>query len=210
MTTNAKSPAAAAAASSSTPSSPKKSAFARLCRKLSHRRKPTALLLPSLEVEAEVEAEGVQSNNKNTDSNNKEQLRRVFNYFDEDGDGRISPAELRSCVGSTGGQLSAEEAEAAVACSDRDGDGHLGFEEFCSMMETSNQTEEEKVKELRDAFQMYTLDDNMCITPVSLRRMLRRLRDSPTSLHDCKAMIRAFDLNADGVLTFDEFSLMMR
>lgn len=167
----------------SSSSSPTSSAFGRLCRKLSSRK---AL------------AEESPSN---------QQLRRVFNYFDENGDGKISPAELQSCVIATGGQLSIEEAEAAVKSSDVDGDGLLGLDEFQKLMETSE--EEEKSKELRVAFGMYEMDGSGCITPSSLRKMLARLGDSH-SVDDCKAMIRNFDLNGDGVLTFDEFALMMR
>ncbi|EXB56236.1 Calcium-binding protein CML38 [Morus notabilis] len=194
MTTYAKSPSSSS--SSPSPSSPKKSSFARLCRKLS----PKSGRTPSLD---QVEVDQV------VESQQQQQLRMVFNYMDEDGDGKISPVELRSCVGAAGGQLSREEAEAAVACSDKDGDGHLGFEEFCSLMETSHETEEEKVKELREAFGMYAAAMEECITPGSLRRMLGRLGES-RSLEDCKAIVRVFDLNGDGVLTFDEFALMMR
>ena len=134
-----------------------KSGFARLCRKLSPRK--------SLEVEVETPSmRGTQ------------QLQRVFNYFDEDGDGKISPAELQSCVRAAGGQLSLEEAETAVQCSDMDGDGLLGFDEFQKLMETSG--EEEKKKELREAFGMYDMDGSGRITPTSLRKMLSRLGGS--------------------------------
>lgn len=199
MTTYAKSPSSSSSSPSSSSTSPKKSAFGRLCRKLS----PKSGRTPSLD---QVKVDQVLESQQ---QQRQQQLRMVFNYMDEDGDGKISPVELRSCVGAAGGQLSTEEAEAAVAFSDKDGDGHLGFEEFCSLMEASHETEEEKVKELREAFGMYAAAMEECITPGSLRRMLGRLGES-RSLEDCKAIVRVFDLNGDGVLTFDEFALMMR
>ncbi|KAL5557629.1 hypothetical protein UlMin_033840 [Ulmus minor] len=137
------------------------------------------------------------------------ELQMVFNYFDQDGDGKISPSELQNCVRAAGGELSAEEAEAAIACSDTDGDGLLGLEEFEKLMQESSEDEEEKKKEMREAFGMYEMKGSGCITASSLRRMLSRLGES-RSLDDCKAMITSFDLNGDGVLSFDEFLLMMR
>ncbi|KAK4794089.1 hypothetical protein SAY86_012083 [Trapa natans] len=137
----------------------------------------------------------------------RETLRPAFDYFDENGDGRISPVELRSCVNALGGALSVEEAEVAVRASDEDGDGLLGYEEFERLVDGC--CEEEKDRVLREAFGMYEVEGKGYITAASLRRMLRRLGES-SSIDDCKSMIRAFDLNGDGVLTFDEFQVMMR
>lgn len=135
------------------------------------------------------------------------QLQRVFRYFDRNGDGKISPAELQSCVRIAGGELSTEEAQAAVQSSDLDGDGLLGFDEFEKLIEVSG--EEEKRGDLREAFGMFEMEGSGCITPTSLKRMLSRLGESST-VEDCEAMIRTFDLNGDGVLSFEEFANMMR
>ncbi|KAG6785515.1 hypothetical protein POTOM_007076 [Populus tomentosa] len=125
------------------------------------------------------------------------ELRRVFNYFDENGDGKISPAELQSCITSVGGKLSIEEAEAAIRFSDMDGDGLLGFQDFLCLM-TGNVSEEEKTEDLRQAFGLYETEPGSgCITHTSLKRMLSRLGGS-NSINDCKAIIRTFDLNGDG------------
>ncbi|KAK4375855.1 hypothetical protein RND71_006532 [Anisodus tanguticus] len=137
-------------------------------------------------------------------SENSDQLERVFTYFDEDGDGKVSPAELRRCVKAVGGDLTVEEAEMAVRLSDLDGDGMLGLEDFSKLMEG----EKNKESELRGAFEMYEMEGSGQITPKSLKRMLSRLGES-TSIDNCKAMIQRFDLDGDGVLSFDEFKVMM-
>lgn len=168
-----------------------KSVLGRLRRKLS----PIKREKPSLSTDSEAI------------SKHCSELQRVFDYFDEDGDGKISPAELESCVRTCGGKLSMDEAEAAVSSSDLNGDGLLDLEEFQKLMESSG--EKEKNEELRQAFAMYEMEGSGCITPTSLKRMLSRLGDSK-SVEDCKAMIRKFDLNGDGVLSFEEFSCMMR
>ncbi|KAH7689475.1 calcium-binding protein CML protein [Dioscorea alata] len=131
---------------------------------------------------------------------------KVFRYFDEDGDGKISPAELRNCMKIVGEELTEDEAEAIVTSSDTDGDGLLAFEEFVKLVD--GQGEEEKCRTLMEAFKMYEMEGKGCITPKSLKRALGRLGECK-SMEDCKKMIRSFDLNGDGVISFEEFRIMM-
>ncbi|KAI4366236.1 hypothetical protein MLD38_022135 [Melastoma candidum] len=84
----------------------------------------------------------------------------------------------------------AEEAESAVRWYDADRFCLLGFEEFVKPMEGCGGKEER--------------------TPASLKRMLSRLGEKHSIEEDRKAMIRAFDLDGDGVLCFVEFRVMMR
>ncbi|KAH0715690.1 calcium-binding protein CML38-like [Solanum tuberosum] len=104
-----------------------------------------------------------------------------------------------------GGELTMEEAEMAVRLSDSDGDGLLGLEDFTKLMEGMEE-ERNKESELMGAFGMYEMEGY--ITPKSLKMMLSRLGES-TSIDKCKVMIRRFDINGDGVLSFDEFKIMM-
>ncbi|XWS20798.1 hypothetical protein CRYUN_Cryun30bG0000700 [Craigia yunnanensis] len=173
-----------------------KSLLVRLRRKLSPRTKSDS--------EDAIRCSSCSGNSSEASSD----LQMVFDFFDENGDGKISAEELQRCV-TVGGHLSMDEAEAAVKSSDLDGDGMLGFHEFQQLMEGRDATDEERNKEMSVAFGMYVIEGSGCITPASLRRMLSRLGESK-SINDCKAMIRAFDLNGDGVLSFDEFTVMMR
>ncbi|ONK68773.1 uncharacterized protein A4U43_C05F15850 [Asparagus officinalis] len=131
---------------------------------------------------------------------------QVFQYFDENGDGKVSPSELRNGMRNIGEELSAEDAEAVLALSDSDGDGFLKFEEFVELVEVEG--DEEKGEELKEAFQVYEMEGRGCITPKSLRRALGMLGEKK-SIEECKVMIRRFDLNGDGVISFDEFRVMM-
>ncbi|XP_076889867.1 calcium-binding protein CML39-like [Bidens hawaiensis] len=125
-------------------------------------------------------------------------IHQVFNYFDENGDGKISASELQNRL-----QLSDEEAEMVVRSSDADGDGVLGLDDFAKMME-----EGEEEEELRGAFAMYLGKSGSVITPKSLKKMMKRLGQAAT-VNDCKGMIQRFDVNRDGVLDFEEFRTMM-
>lgn len=136
-------------------------------------------------------------------------IHQVFNYFDENGDGKISAEELKNRLRKVGGeesQLSDEEAEMVVRVSDADGDGKLGLDDFAKMMKEGDQE-----GELREAFVMYSRKsskEECVITPKSLKKMMTRLGQS-TTVNDCKAMIGRYDVNGDGVLDFDEFRAMM-
>ena len=60
---------------------------------------------------------------------------RIFKRLDEDGDGKLSPSELRRCMETIGEELLIEEAQELVESMDSDGDGLLGLEEFVGWME---------------------------------------------------------------------------
>ncbi|CAL9240903.1 unnamed protein product [Arabidopsis halleri] len=170
------------------------SSFKKFCRQLSPKRKDSG-------------GEIQQQHNSNSGEDKNRDLEAVFDYMDANKDGRISAEELQKSFMTLGEQLSDEEAEAAVRLSDTDGDGMLDFEEFTQLIKADDK--EEKKIELKEAFKMYISEGEECITPRSLKMMLKKLGESRTT-DDCKVMISAFDLNADGVLSFDEFALMMR
>ncbi|CAA2964198.1 calcium-binding CML19 [Olea europaea subsp. europaea] len=186
------------------PQSSPKSAFERLRRKLLPRKAEAKDLKPSTSKYSS------SSDDENCDGpavcqwNDAEM---VFKYLDENGDGKISQEELRKSVRAIGGEMSEEEAEMAVRSSDADGDGMLGLEDFTKLMEGGG--EEEKMEELKQAFKMYTMENSELITPKSLKKMLNRLGNS-TSIDNCRSMISRFAINGDGVLSFDEFRVMMR
>ncbi|AQK98118.1 putative calcium-binding protein CML19 [Zea mays] len=137
---------------------------------------------------------------------------RVFSALDRDGDGKLSAAELRACMrAALGEDVSAEEADRLVASADGDGDGLLSQEELLALAGTTaaeEEEEEERRRGLREAFRMYAVEGQGCITPLSLKRMLARL-GSHQDVAECTAMICRFDLDGDGVLSFEEFRVMM-
>ncbi|XP_076953429.1 putative calcium-binding protein CML19 [Bidens hawaiensis] len=126
--------------------------------------------------------------------------KRVFDRFDEDHNGMISPSELQCCFRLIhNDEILVEEVEDVI-------NGQLVFEDFINLMESSK--EDEKVEDLKKAFGMYEMEGTDCITPKSLKRMLSRLGE-PTSFDECVGMIHEFDIDGDGVLNFDEFKAMI-
>ncbi|KAI5001961.1 hypothetical protein ZWY2020_026611 [Hordeum vulgare] len=143
-------------------------------------------------------------------------LTALFLSLDRDADGLISAAELRECMRATLGEdVPAEEAEELVASVDADGDGLLSESEFLELAQQAawagdagEEDDEHRIRALREAFGMYEMEGQGCITSASLGRMLGRL-GAERGTGECRAMICRFDLDGDGVLSFEEFKIMM-
>ncbi|XP_072965704.1 probable calcium-binding protein CML41 [Typha angustifolia] len=141
------------------------------------------------------------------------EFHEAFRLFDADGDGKISSGELRAFLAWAGESVAAGEADRVVAELDSDGDGLMDYGDFMRLMMERNGGGGGGGgggdEDLRRAFEMFEVEKGSgCITPKGLQRVLSRLGDVKTS-EECAAMIRAYDLDGNGVLDFDEFQRMM-
>jgi len=68
------------------------------------------------------------------DTDPGEELREAFKVFDTDGNGFISPAELRHVLHQMGDPLTDEEVDDMILQSDLDGDGQINYAEFVKMV----------------------------------------------------------------------------
>ena len=73
--------------------------------------------------------------NKVKDEDSEEEIRETFRVFDKDGNGFVSPAELRHVLSNIGEKLTEEEIDEMIRESDVDGDGAINYEEFVAMMQ---------------------------------------------------------------------------
>uniref|UniRef100_A0A0E0JTR2 EF-hand domain-containing protein n=1 Tax=Oryza punctata TaxID=4537 RepID=A0A0E0JTR2_ORYPU len=142
------------------------------------------------------------------------EFRRVFTSFDPDVNGKISATELRLCVkASLSEDMSEDEVRALMASADTDGDGLLDKEESVRLVtemeaDDDEESDDDKCRCLREVFAMYEMEGRGCITTLSLKLMLSKLGPH-LDIAECQAMICRFDMNGDGVITFDEFKTMM-
>ena len=72
--------------------------------------------------------------NEIKDSEKEEEIREAFRIFDRDGDGFISPEELRHVMTNLGEKLTDEEVDAMIKEADFDNDGQISYEEFVTTM----------------------------------------------------------------------------
>lgn len=137
----------------------------------------------------------------------EEELSQVFKKFDVNGDGKVSASELGSIMGSLGSPATVEELAEMIKEVDSDGDGCINFQEFIEL-NTKDIDSNEALANLQDAFAVFDMDKNGSISAEELQNVFRVLGEE-CSLADCKKMISGVDSNGDGMISFEEFKVMM-
>lgn len=146
-----------------------------------------------------------ESTKPNIYPQDKDELQKVFNRFDANGDGKISSSELANVLRALGSESSPEEMKRVMEEIDTDHDGCINLEEFAQFCKSGSNAD---AGELRDAFQLYDGDKNGLISAVELHQVLKQLGEK-CSVQDCQKMIGSFDSDGDGNISFDEFKEMM-
>ncbi|XP_022143269.1 probable calcium-binding protein CML23 [Momordica charantia] len=136
-----------------------------------------------------------------------DEVTKVFNKFDKNGDGKISVNELGDALGELGGKVSSDEVRRIMAEIDKDGDGFIDLDEFAEFHQDVSATGGGN-KDLQDAFDLYDIDKNGLISAKELHSVLKRLGEK-CSLKDCCRMISSVDVDGDGHVNFEEFKKMM-
>ncbi|KAI3720156.1 hypothetical protein L6452_21069 [Arctium lappa] len=137
----------------------------------------------------------------------EEELEQVFNKFDVNGDGKICSSELGSIMGSLGHQPTEEELKNMIKEVDADGDGFIDLKEFIEL-NTKDIDSAEVLENLKDAFSVFDTDKNGLITAEELQNVLGNLGEE-CAIAESRKMIAGADRDGDGMISFDEFKVMM-
>ncbi|KAG8382707.1 hypothetical protein BUALT_Bualt05G0105400 [Buddleja alternifolia] len=148
-----------------------------------------------------------RSTSLNSRARIEEELEQVFKKFDVNGDGKISAAELGSIMGSLGHPATEEELDIMIREVDSDGDGFIDLQEFVEL-NTKDIDHDEVLANLKDAFQVFDIDKNGSISAEELQDVLKSLGEECT-LAECRKMISGVDADGNGMISFDEFKVMM-
>ena len=89
---------------------------------------------------------------------------------------------------------------------DTNDDGVINFEEFLTMMKCSKVLPEagDSLQELRDAFKVFDMNGDGFISRGELAEMMKKLGEKLTD-REIDSMIRAVDIDGDGMVNFEEF-----
>ncbi|PKA58613.1 putative calcium-binding protein CML10 [Apostasia shenzhenica] len=137
----------------------------------------------------------------------EDDLERVFRKFDSNGDGKISSSELGAIFESLGHPATEEELARMMSEADSDGDGFISLEEFVEL-NVSEVDPRAALEDLRHAFSVFDLDRNGSISAEELARVMRGLGEG-VSVSQCRKMIDGVDRDGDGLVSFEEFQIMM-
>ncbi|KAL0425871.1 UNVERIFIED_CONTAM: putative calcium-binding protein CML27 [Sesamum radiatum] len=127
------------------------------------------------------------------------QLKHVFKLIDTNGDGKLSPLELKQVLLSLGHEKAnaAEEAEGIVK------------EWTLMVMNQDSANGICRESEIKEAFRVFDTDNNGLISAEELKSVLGRLGCGKCSIKECRKMIRGVDRDGDGFVSFEEFKCMM-
>lgn len=136
-----------------------------------------------------------------------DEVRKVFNKFDANGDGKISLEEYTKAIDFLGGGGAAKgEAAQTFRAADADGDGFIDLDEFSKVYGGDGGV---KSSEIEAAFRVFDGDGDGRISAEELMEVMRRMGER-CSLQGCKDMIKGVDRDGDGLINMDEFTNMMK
>ncbi|KAI8375049.1 hypothetical protein EDC96DRAFT_437384 [Choanephora cucurbitarum] len=136
----------------------------------------------------------------------KQDLSELFTSFDRDKDGKISTSELKEMLNSA--CVDDPAVQNMVASQP---DGSLDFEDFANLMRSTLSDPHRmtsKQLELKEAFDAFDKDGDGVINVTELQAMMEKLGDK-LSLQEAEDLIQDVDLDRDGVVSFNEFCIMM-
>ncbi|XP_043711498.1 calmodulin-like protein 30 [Telopea speciosissima] len=136
---------------------------------------------------------------------NDDEMKRVFDKFDANKDGKISLQEYCSFFKALGRPKVDREVEKIFEVADLDRDGFIDFEEFMDVQWKGGGI---RTMDIRNAFRMFDFDGKGKIGAEEVQKMLGKLGES-CSHKDCMKMVRGVDANGDGFIDMDEFITMM-
>uniref|UniRef100_A0A5B6ZPI0 EF-hand domain-containing protein n=1 Tax=Davidia involucrata TaxID=16924 RepID=A0A5B6ZPI0_DAVIN len=140
------------------------------------------------------------------------ELRRVFQMFDRNGDGRITKKELNDSLENMGIFIPDTELTQMIEKIDVNGDGCVDIDEFGELYQSIlDERNEEEEDDMREAFNVFDQNGDGFITVDELRSVLASLGlKQGRTAEDCKKMIMKVDVDGDGMVNFNEFKQMMR
>ncbi|CAM6096923.1 unnamed protein product [Calypogeia fissa] len=145
---------------------------------------------------------------------NEDEIRTVFDHFDENKDGRISQEDLQHFMGRLGIDTTEDDILNMVTSVDANGDGSVDFSEFASLYQMiandGIRADGPEDEDLKDAFKVFDKNEDGFISPTELQEVLLKLGVvEGTSLTNCEKMIRNVDADGNGGVDFCEFKKMM-
>lgn len=135
------------------------------------------------------------------------EVKEAFRVFDTNGDGCITATELKKLVTSLGYNITEAELMDMMNQIDADGNGAIDFPEFLALM-SKNLDDCDPEDILKESFKVFDRDGSGFIGVSELDRVFKLLGQDFKD-YEIEAMIKAADVDGDGLVGFDDFMKMM-
>ncbi|KAJ4904161.1 Calmodulin-like protein 5 [Raphanus sativus] len=150
-----------------------------------------------------------------TSKTDPSELKRVFQTFDKNGDGRITKEELNDSLENLGIYIPDKDLTQMIHNIDANGDGCVDIEEFeslySSIVDEHHKDGETEEEDMKDAFNVFDQDGDGFITVEELKSVMGSLGlNQGKTLEGCKKMIMQVDADGDGRVNYKEFLQMMK
>ncbi|XP_071690241.1 calmodulin-like protein 3 [Rutidosis leptorrhynchoides] len=137
-------------------------------------------------------------------------LNRIFQMFDKNGDGRITKQELNDSLYNMSIFISDDDLVQMIEKIDVNGDGCVDIEEFGELYRTI-MDDKENEEDMMEAFNVFDQNRDGFIAVEELGSVLSSLGiKQGRKTDDCRKMIMKVDVDGDGLVSFNEFKNMMR
>merc|ERR1712131_138253 len=144
------------------------------------------------------------------------EFKAAFDLFDKDGDGTVTTKEIGAVLRKMGQDPTEDELRQMIHDVDSDGNGHIDFEEFKTMMGKRMKEAEDSEEDMKTFFDLISSDG--FITSYELTKLMMSYTEKVTGerawpddvAEDVSDMIREADIDGDGKITFEEFVYMMK
>ncbi|XP_007033950.2 PREDICTED: calmodulin-like protein 7 [Theobroma cacao] len=138
------------------------------------------------------------------------ELKRVFQMFDKNGDGRITKKELNDSLENLGIFIPDGELTHMIEKIDVNGDNCVDIDEFGELYHSIMDDKDEE-EDMKEAFNVFDQNGDGYISVDELRSVLVSLGlKQGKTIEDCKRMIMKVDVDGDGRVNFKEFKQMMK
>lgn len=136
-----------------------------------------------------------------------EEIREAFNLFDTDGSGTIDPKELKVAMQSLGFESKNPTIYQMIADLDKEGQGHIDFEEFLDAI-TSKLGDKESKSGIHKIFALFDDDKTGTVSLKNLKRVAKELGETMTD-EELREMIERADSDGDGEISVADFYTIM-
>jgi len=136
-----------------------------------------------------------------------EEIREAFNLFDTDGSGTIDPKELKVAMQSLGFESKNPTIYSMIADLDKEGQGHIDFEEFLDAI-TSKLGDKESKGGIAKIFALFDDDKTGQISIRNLKRVAKELGETMSD-EELREMIERADSDGDGEISVQDFYTIM-